>query len=43
MNLGDVSVKKFGNENDYLVKIEIKKILHDENFIKKINDKFLKI
>ena len=23
MNLGDVTVKKFGKENDYLVKIEI--------------------
>ena len=26
MNLGDVTVKKFGVENDYLVKIEIPKI-----------------
>ena len=38
MNLGDVTVKKFGKENDYLVKIEITKS-DDENFIKKINDK----
>jgi len=38
MNLGDVAVKKFGNENDYLVKIEITKS-DDENFIKSINDK----
>jgi len=38
MNLGDVAVKKFGKENDYLVKIEIKKS-NDENFIKSINDK----
>jgi len=38
MNLGDVTVKKFGNENDYLVKIEITKS-DDENFIKSINDK----
>ena len=38
MNLGDVAVKKFGNENDYLVKIEITKS-NDENFIKSINDK----
>tara|TARA_B100000686_G_scaffold308340_1_gene349297 strand:- start:11 stop:925 length:915 start_codon:yes stop_codon:yes gene_type:complete len=37
MNLGDVTVKKFGKENDYLVKIEAKK-LNDENFIKSIND-----
>ena len=38
MNLGDVTVKKFGKENDYLVKIEIAKS-DDENFIKSINDK----
>jgi len=41
MNLGDVAVKKFGNENDYLVKIEITKS-DDENFIKSINDKLSK-
>ena len=38
MNLGDVTVKKFGKENDYLVKIETAKS-DDENFIKTINDK----
>jgi len=38
MNLGDVTVKKFGKENDYLVKIEITKS-DEENFIKSINDK----
>ena len=38
MNLGDVTVKKFGKENDYLVKIEITKS-NDNNFIKSINDK----
>jgi len=38
MDLGDVTVKKFGKENDYLVKIEITKS-DDENFIKSINDK----
>ena len=38
MNLGDIAVKKFGKENDYLVKIEITKT-DDENFIKSINDK----
>ena len=38
MNLGDVTVKKFGKENDYLVKIEITKS-DDENFIKSMNDK----
>jgi len=38
MNLGDVTVKKFGKENDYLVKIEVTKS-DDENFIKSLNDK----
>ena len=38
MNLGDVTVKKFGKENDYLAKIEITKS-DDEDFIKSINDK----
>jgi preprotein translocase SecF subunit len=38
MNLGDVSVKKFGKENDYLVKIEITNT-SDTTFIKSINDK----
>jgi len=38
MNLGDVTVKKFDKENDYLVKIEITKT-DDENFIKSIKDK----
>ena len=38
MNLGDVTVKKFGQENDYLAKIELTKP-DDENFIKSINDK----
>ena len=38
MNLGDVTVKKFGQKNDYLVKIEIKET-DNENFIKSINDK----
>ena len=41
MNLGDVTVKKFGKENDYLVKIEVSKS-DDENFIKSINDKLSK-
>ena len=27
MNLGDVAVKKFGKENDYLVKIEIQNLM----------------
>ena len=38
MNLGDVTVKKFGKVNDYLVKIEITKS-NDNNFIKNINEK----
>lgn len=38
MNLGDVTVKKFGKENDYLVKIEITKS-DDKSFITSINDK----
>ncbi len=37
MELGDVTVKKFGRENDYLVKIELKGNTN-ENFIKSIND-----
>ena len=37
MNLGDVTVKKFGKENDYLVKIESTRS-DDNNFIKSIND-----
>jgi len=38
MNLGDVNVKKFGNENDYLVKIEVSKKNNDD-FIPSINKK----
>ena len=38
MDLGDVNVKKFGKENDFLVKIEMSKN-NDTNFIKSINDK----
>jgi len=38
MNLGDVTVKNFGKENDYLVKIEINKS-NDPTFIKSIKDK----
>ncbi len=38
MNLGDVNVKKFGKENDYLVKFEVKKS-NDDNFIQSINNK----
>tara|TARA_B100000700_G_scaffold248604_1_gene278499 strand:+ start:1874 stop:2788 length:915 start_codon:yes stop_codon:yes gene_type:complete len=38
MNLGDVTVKNFGNENDFLVKFELMKS-KDNNFIKSINEK----
>lgn len=38
MNLGDVTVKRFGNERDFLVKIELINN-QDENFIQKINEK----
>jgi preprotein translocase SecF subunit len=37
MNLGDVTVKKFGKEDDFLVKIEANNA-NDEDFIKKINN-----
>jgi len=36
MELGDVTVKKFGKKNDYLVKIEMSNA-NDMNFIKSIN------
>ncbi len=35
LNLGDVNVKNFGDEGNYLIKIE-KKITNDKNFIKSI-------
>ncbi len=38
INLGDVSVKKFGTEEDYLIKFE-KKNFNDPNFIEKIKKK----
>ena len=38
MNLGDVKVKRFGKQNDYLVNIEATKS-DVENFIKSINDR----
>ena len=37
MELGDVTVKKFGKKNDYLVKIEMSNT-NDMNFIKSINN-----
>jgi len=41
MNLGDVTVKKFGKENDYLVKIELSRT-DDNNFIQTIKNKLSK-
>ena len=38
INLGDVSVKKFGTDSDYLIKFE-KKNFNDPNFISKIKKK----
>jgi len=38
INLGDVSVKKFGKEDDYLIKFE-KKDFNNPNFINEIKDK----
>ena len=38
MNLGEVTVKRFGSKNDYLVKIEIDNS-SNKNFIKSINKK----
>jgi preprotein translocase SecF subunit len=40
INLGDVSVKKFGNEDDYLIKFE-KKDFNNPNFITKIKIKLI--
>ena len=39
MNLGDVSVKQFGNETDYIVKFE-KQNSNDPNFIQNIKSNF---
>ena len=41
MNLGDVNVKQFGNQNDYLVKIE-KKNDNNPNFIQEIKEDLIK-
>ena len=41
MNLGDVSVKKFGNNNDYLVKFE-KKQNNNSNFVNEIKNNLIK-
>jgi len=41
MKLGDVSVKQFGNQNDYLIKFE-KKNDNDPNFIQEIKEDLVK-
>ena len=41
LNLGDVSVKKFGKESDYVVKFEKKQSI-EENFIEKIKNEIRK-
>ena len=41
MNLGDVNVKQFGNQNDYLIKFE-KKNDNNPNFIQEIKDDLTK-
>ena len=38
MNLGDINVKKFGNDSDFLIKVEQKKS-NDNNLIPKIKNK----
>ena len=41
MNLGDVNVKQFGNQNDYLIKFE-KKNDNNPNFVQEIKDDLTK-
>ena len=41
MNLGDVNVKQFGNQNDYLIKFE-KKNDNNPNFIQEIKEDLIK-
>ena len=41
MNLGDVSVKNFGNDNDFIVKFEKKENL-EENFIENLKNELKK-
>ena len=41
MNLGDVSVKEFGNQNDFLIKFE-KKNDNNKNFIEEIKNNLIK-
>ena len=42
MNLGDVNVKKFGKQGDYLIKVEQKQEKNSE-FIPEIKEKLIKI
>ena len=42
LNLGDVTVKRFGNDNDYVVKFEKKQSI-EENFIENIKIELKKI
>ena len=42
MNLGDVSVKQFGNDNDFIVKFE-KQNSNDPNFVQEIKNKLISI
>ena len=42
MNLGDVSVKNFGNDNDFIVKFE-KQNSNDSNFIENIKTKLKRL
>ena len=39
MNLGDVVVKKFGKDNDFLVNIELSKSNNNKNFIETVKKK----
>ena len=43
MKLGDVSVKQFGNENDYLIKFEKKKHAKSNQFQSKRNVSFQRL
>ena len=41
MNLGDVNVKKFGKDGDFLIKVEQKKT-NNNNLIPQNKEKFIK-
>ena len=42
MNLGDVNVKKFGKQGDYLIKVEEQKQEKNSEFIPEIKEKLIK-